>query len=141
MKKVILMSTFIFSLFSCTKEDNLPLNSDLEGKWNWTSTKGGVGNNIDETPTSTEKTVVLILNKNNTYSILENNSEISNGTYEVKTKKSVYKKDMERFVSYSKNVQISNVIVSGVFRVQSSGNLSILDNKADGLQSDFKKVE
>ncbi|SNZ00419.1 hypothetical protein [Flagellimonas pacifica] len=141
MKKVFLISTFIFFIISCTKEDNLPINSDVIGKWNWISTKGGVGNNVDETPASTEKTIVLILNKNYTYSILENDSEISNGTYEMKTKKSIYKKDLERFVSYSKNVQVPNVIVSGVLRVQSSGNLSILDNKADGLQSDFKKVE
>ncbi|WP_205410281.1 hypothetical protein [Aquimarina longa] len=135
------MLTIIFTLVSCTKEDSLPSNSDILGKWNWTSTKGGVGNNIDKTPTSTEKTVVLILNKNNTYSILENSSEISNGAYEVKTKKSIHKKDMERFILYSKNVQVSNVIVSGVLKVQSSNSLKILDNNADGLHSDFKKAE
>ena len=137
---MILTSVFILLLISCTKEDTLPINNaDLLGKWTWTATVGGTGNSIDKTPASTEKTVELILNQNNSYSILENNVEISSGTFELKMKKSIYKKNTEPFISYSKNEQVSDVVLTGVLRVKSTGDLSILDNKTDGIKSDFKK--
>ena len=79
-KKIILLTTFLFLVFSCgTREDETD-NEQYIGVWNWVSTDGGIGN-INQTPANTEINRTLTLTAESIYIIKENTVVISEGTY------------------------------------------------------------
>ncbi len=128
---------------SCNSDDSTEItNTDLVGKWNWTNTDGGVGDNIHETPENTGKTIHLILTDNYHFSIEENGNETLNGTYELSLKESIYSGGFERFITLQTIDQLYDGFVNnGIVSVQQSTILKIADNNPDGLESGFEKME
>jgi len=140
MNKIIYIFILTLGVISCSSDDETRIdNSDLIGNWNWTNTDGGIGFHIHETPNSTGKIVELNIKDNNHYVIKENGNEVSNGTYEVIMKESIYSVEMERFIVYSAEYQNQNTIMSGIIRVLENNNLSIADNYVDGVESKYVK--
>lgn len=129
-------------MVSCSS-DTVPEinNSDLIGKWNWTNTDGGIGFHIHETPETTGKIIHLILMQNYNYSITENGNEISNGTYELIMKESIYSGEMGRFIQLSENQQYAEIVVGGIIKTYETNKLGISDNNYDGIGSEFLKIE
>jgi hypothetical protein len=142
MKKLITIFILILGVTSCSSDDEVKINnSDIVGKWNWFSTDGGIGYHIHENPESTGKEIELNLRQNYSYSIKENGTEISNGTYELSMRDSNYSTEQERFITCSGNYQNQNVVLSGIIRVINIDTLTISDNYDDGIGSGFKKSE
>ncbi|MBV7441482.1 hypothetical protein KRX57_08615 [Weeksellaceae bacterium TAE3-ERU29] len=145
MKKLIYFVLFTFIVVSCNSDDETTVNNfDVIGSWNWTSTKGGInGGNINETPTTTEKSIVLILTSSYDFSVTENGSQVSNGKYELKMEKSIYSGEMERFISF-KTIDQRHVgfVQSGIINITQNGEmLKISDNNYDGVISLFEKIK
>lgn len=129
-------------ILSCSSNDNIEIdNSDLIGKWNWTNTDGGIEFNIHETPETTGKVISLILNRNYTFSIIENGNEVSDGTYILTMKKSIYSGELERYIQFQENHNYNGVVTTGIINVYENSKLDILDNNFDGIGSGFQKVE
>jgi len=138
MKKLIYFIILSLGIISCKPSEKKEIdNSSFIGKWNWTNTDGGINYNIHKTPNTTGKVVSLILSENNTYSIIENGNEISNGTYEVIEKRSIYSGEIEPFIIYSNQYDNQNVVFSGIIKILNYNKLSIADNNADGLESKY----
>ena len=144
MKKLIYLFILTLGLISCSSDDETKIdNSDIIGKWNWTNTDGGIGNHIHETPTSTNKTIILILEKDYTYSIIKNGIEISTGTYELSMKESIYSQDLEKFISYSDEEieHLPSVLGGRIIRVYETNKLDVSNNFEDGVGSGYEKIE
>ncbi|RPD91683.1 hypothetical protein EGM88_14500 [Aureibaculum marinum] len=142
MKKVIYLFVLTLGIISCNSDVETQIsNSDLVGKWNWTNTDGGIGNNIHETPTTLGKTVHLTLMDNYHFSISENGNEISSGTYELTLKKSIYSGEMERFIQFPENQQYLGIVTRGIIKTYETNKLDISDNNHDGIGSGFIKIE
>ncbi|MGF1558912.1 MAG: hypothetical protein ACFCUL_07475 [Flavobacteriaceae bacterium] len=143
MIKLIYLFILTFGVISCSSDEETAINnSDLIGNWNWTSTGGGFSGDLNETPITTGKTYNLNLNANYTYFLLENQTEISSGTYELTMRESIYSQETERFISYSDSFeQPQSLVISGVIRAFENTNLSISDNNHDGIGSIFEKIE
>jgi hypothetical protein len=138
MKKIIYLFILTLGIISCNSDDEKVIdNSDLIGKWNWTNTDGGIAYHIHETPNTTGKIINLTLLENDTYSIIENGNEISNGTYEILMRKSIYSGEMERYIIYSEEYQNQNTVISGIIRILENNSLSIADNNTDGVKSKY----
>lgn len=142
MKKMVYLFVLTLGIISCSSDDEIKINnSDLVGIWNWYSTDGGIAYHIHENPESTGTEIELHLNSNYSYEIIENGTEISNGTYELSMRESIYSTEQERFITYSESYQNQNVVISGIIRIISSDTLTIADNYVDGVGSGFKKIE
>ena len=143
MKNLIYLFILTLGIMSCSSDNETTIdNTDLIGEWNWTSTGGGINGDIHETPSTTGKTYKINLNSNYTYSLFENEIEISSGTYELTMKESIYSGTTERFITYSDNFQQpQNLVINGIVRTYEINNLSISDNNHDGIGSEFEKVE
>jgi hypothetical protein len=142
MRSSIYILILILAVSSCSSdEDNHKANSDLFGEWNWEETNGGIAFHLHATPESTGKTIALNLNDNYTYSISENGNEMTNGSFEIIMKKSIYSGEMERFLQLSADQYYTDVVVNGIIRAYDSEKLDISDNNYDGIGSGFKKVE
>lgn len=149
MKKIIILFIFAIGFISCSSNDDTKIdNSDLIGKWNWTSTDGGFAFNIHETPTSTGNTYQLSFSKNYLYSLAQNGNEFSSGKYELVMKQSIYSGKMERYIICTEtqkqklpNQQLPNIITSGIIDVYTTNKLDISDNNYDGIGSGFVKTE
>ncbi len=143
MKKIIYLLVLTIGIISCSSDDETEMsNTDLIGTWNWTNTDGGIGFHIHKTPESTGRTYKLNLNSNYTYSLFENETEISSGTYELTMRESIYSQEMERFITYSGVFQQpQSVVISGIVRILENSTLNISDNNHDGIGSIFEKVK
>ena len=142
MKKIVLFIVISIGLFSCSSDDEIIIvNDNLVGTWNWTSTDGGISGQIHETPATTGKSIELNLMENYDYTIVENDVEISSGTYDLSLEESILSGEMEIFITYSHNYQNQDVVVSGIINVQGAINLSITEDIADGVVSVFEKIE
>ena len=141
MKKTIYIFIFTLLLFSCNNNDLTKIeNSDLIGKWNWRSTKGGIGGHINDTPQTTGKTIHLILSSDYTFSVIENGDTIADGTYLLTTRKSIYNGEMERFIDYVEKDN-SKRFWSGIITTYKTNKLDILSNFYDGVGSEFVRIE
>ncbi len=128
---------------SCNSEDKTTINNlDLIGKWNWTSTEGGINGGINQTPTTTGKTIHLTLMSNYNFLMTENGNEISNGTNELAMKKSIYSREMERFMILETIDQLYvGFVKNGIVNIDQNQLLQISDNNYDGIGSVFEKIE
>ena len=143
MKKIIYIFILTLGIISCSSDDETKIdNSDLIGKWNWTNTDGGIGFHIHETPETTGKIIHLNLNENYEYSVTENGIEISNGIYELIMKESIYSGEMERFIELQTiDQQYLGFVKNGIINIYENEKLNISDNNADGIGSEFVKIE
>ncbi len=142
MKKIIFILTLTFGILACSSDDIINIdNSDLIGVWNWTNTDGGFGYHIHETPTSTGKQIVLNIKGNSIYVITENGNEVSNGTYEISLRESIYSGEMKRFITFSTEYQNQNIVLAGLIRILENNKLTIADNNVDGVESKYEKSE
>jgi hypothetical protein len=116
-------------------------NSDLVGIWNWTGTSGGLIY-FEETPETEGKVIHLTLTDNYNFSITENENEISKGIYELTLKKSIYSGELERFIKLlTIDQQYVGFVKNGVVNIHQNGKLNISDNNADGIGSEFVRIE
>lgn len=143
MKKLIWLFALSLGITSCssdtetaeTKKNNLDLNE----KWAWVSTSGGVAG-ISSTPLTTGKNYTLIFKENNSYSLLENGIETANGTYSMTMKESIYNHKPENYFITFQNSKFpvgNGIIITD----ESKTTMSIIDNVYDGFGSSFKKIE
>tara|TARA_R110002033_G_scaffold170760_1_gene214126 strand:- start:121 stop:546 length:426 start_codon:yes stop_codon:yes gene_type:complete len=141
MKKLIYLFVLTLGVISCSSDDETKIsNSDLVGVWNWTGTSGGLIY-FEETPETTGKTIHLTLMENYDFSISENGNEISNGTYELTFKKSIYSGEMEKFIQFPENQQYTGIVNRGIIKTYETNKLDISDNNYDGIGSGFIKIE
>ena len=143
MKKLTYLFILTFFITSCNKEsETITDNRDLTGKWNWVITTGGINGDINETPSSNGKTYSINLNKDNSYALFENGIEVSTGTYAVSLKQSIHSQTMERFITYSDNLQEAyHVVLSGIIEIHENNRMTISDNSYDGIGSEFERME
>jgi len=144
MKKSILYSLILMVIlfFSCNNNaQNNMSNDDIIGEWNWVSTNGGFAFNVHETPSTTEEIIVLKISKNYSYLILENDTIVSEGTYSLVLKKSIYDGNMKSYLTLSDNYSNQNVIIGGLINNVSKTELNIVDNMHDGIGSWFKRIK
>ena len=141
MKKLIYLFVLTLGVISCSSDDETKIsNSDLVGVWNWTGTSGGLIY-FEETPETTGKTIHLTLMENYDFSISENGNEISNGTYELTFKRSIYSGKMEKFIQFPENQQYTGIVNRGIIKTYETNKLDISDNNYDGIGSGFIKIE
>lgn len=142
MKKLIYLFILTLGVMSCNSDDETEINNlDLIGKWNWTSTDGGIAANIHETPETTGKIIHLNLMGNFEYSVTENGTEISSGIYELTMKKSIYSGEMERCIQFPENQLYIGIVTRGIIKNYETNKLNISDNNYDGIGSVFEKIE
>jgi|TARA_B110000967_G_C18429542_1_gene337795 hypothetical protein len=143
MKNLIYLFILALGMISCSSDDETKIdNSDLIGNWNWTNTDGGIGFHIHETPETTGKIIHLNLNENYEYSVTENETEISNGIYELIMKKSIYSGEMKRFIKLQTiDQQYLGFVKNGIINIDENEKLNISDNNADGIGSKFERIE
>ncbi|MBT8316902.1 MAG: hypothetical protein HKP59_04700 [Lutibacter sp.] len=141
MKKLMCLFIMIIGIVSCSSDNETKIdNSDLIGKWNWTVTAGGLIY-FQETPETTGKIIQLTFKEFYTYSITENGNEISNGTYELIMKKSIYSGALERFIQFPENQQYTGIVMRGIIKTFETNKLNISDNNYDGIGSEFVRIE
>jgi len=140
MKKIILLISLSISMFSCSLNEETNINNNnLIGVWSWTSTEGGITSNIHKTPINTGKSIKLLLVNNFKFTLTENNSEIANGIYELSYGNSIYSGELEQFITLNGDYLNDDVVLKGVISMDNINYLSILDNKEDGIKSQFEK--
>ena len=111
-------------------------NTELLGKWNWTSTSGSILGIIIATPVSLGKAIQIIYHKDYTFSIKENSQEILSGNYNLE----IGKNNREVKISYTDNYKkIEGLVLKGTYYFHSNNKLIISDGYADGYQSIFEK--
>jgi len=142
MKKLIYLFVLTLGMISCSSNDETQIsNSDLVGKWNWTETSGGLIY-FEETPETTGKVIHMTLTDNYNFSVTENGNEISNGTYELTLKKSIYSGEMERFIKLlTIDQQYVGFVKNGIVKTHQKERLEISDNNYDGIGSGFDKIK
>ncbi|MBJ7883112.1 hypothetical protein [Gelidibacter salicanalis] len=141
MKKLIYLFVLTLGIISCSSDDVKEIdNSDLIGKWNWTGTSGGLIY-FEETAETSGKTIHLTLMENYTYSITENENEISSGNYQLISKKSIYSGELERFIQFPENQQYTGIVMGGIIKTYELDKLDISDNNYDGIGSGFVRIE
>ena len=142
MKKLIYIFVLTLGIISCSSDNESQIsNSDLVGEWNWIGTSGGLIY-FEETPETTGKEIHLTLTDNYHFSITENGNEISNGTYELTLKNSIYSGEMERFIKLlTIDQQYVGFVKNGIINVNEKERLEISDNNYDGIGSGFIKIK
>lgn len=139
--KTLLLLMLAFGIFSCTSEDsNQIANTELVGKWNWTKTQGGINAQVNESPATTSKNIQLNVFTDNHFTIIENGVETYSGTYQLTLKKSIYTGSFEKYLQLNKEIQNSPAVLNGIVSISANNNLTIADNNADGLSSEFVKI-
>jgi len=140
MKKIILIISLSIAMFSCSLNEETTIdNNNLIGVWSWTSTEGGIASNIQKTPINTGKSIEFIFTDNYKFIVTENNAEVATGTYELSYGNSIYSGELEQFITLNGDYLNEDVLLKGVISMDSINNLSILDNKEDGIKSQFEK--
>ena len=143
MKKITFLLLLTIAFISCTGDDKLKIDSsEIVGAWNWTSTDGGVAFHIHETPESTGKDYQLILNSNNSYSLLENGITVSKGTFELSMRESQLFNKVSEFITFSGNmIEVHGLVLNGMITRTDQNTLNIMDDFPDGIGSTFSKIE
>ena len=142
MKKTVILIIFIAVIFSCEagQESNV-MNSGFVGRWNWTSTDGGIAFHIHETPESTGNTIRLYLTEDKEYSVIINDIDVYTGVYEISMERSIYSGELEEYITLNGNQpNCCNVVLNGIINHQENNTLSISDNCYDGVGSTYKRI-
>ena len=130
MKKLIIALVAFLFIFSCRGEDEID-TAFLLGNWNWISTTVGIGN-INETPNSTGKTVVLTFTADNKYSITTNGTVTSSGSFSLYKDITNTDHSEKTFISFSNDG-------TKILANYSDTNLELVDDNNDGLIYIYEK--
>lgn len=130
MKKLLFTFFAFIFILSCRGEDEID-TAFLLGNWNWISTTGGIGN-INETPTSTGKTIVLNFTADNKYSITTNGTVTSSGSFSLYKDITNTDHSEKTFISFSNDG-------TKILANYSDTNLQLVDDSNDGLIYIYEK--
>lgn len=142
--KILFLCVAIVGFSSCSLDDDEFYSSDLIGSWNWQSTAGGEANHIFETPENLDKHIELRLLENNSFIVLENESKIAEGSYQLKNKISTLTEEHERFISVTIKTtnDLKDINYEGVIYTYNKGNILVIKQDfEDGLTSVFRKID
>jgi len=141
MKRIVflVLTLLTLTLTSCDRNDS-QTNNDIIGEWNWLGTDGGIAFHIHDSPASTEKVIIITLNNDYSYSVIENDILISKGTYDLSTKKSIHNHKMTRFIQISDTDFNSPIVMNGLITIVDNEELHISDNMHDGIGSGFERT-
>ena len=129
MKNIFLFLIFIGIFFSCSKDDDPQISSEIMGKWTWIKSSGGIGS-ITETPATTGNKITIEFSS-------EKYTKYINGivnlvmTYKIETGSSIRMAENTDLIIYENEWKQS---------IKLSGNKLILyDECYDGFQNEYIK--
>ena len=141
MRIEVVLIGIVLGLMSCSTEDDAQIrHADLIGEWNWVRTDGGIGFHIHETPETTGKTVQITLNGDYTYSLFENDQEVSSGIWQLTMKESIYSGEEERYIEFSEDYQNQYLVLKGIIYGLEKDTLRLGDNYHDGVASRYARI-
>ncbi|QOW08843.1 hypothetical protein Q73A0000_00030 [Kaistella flava (ex Peng et al. 2021)] len=130
-KKLILLTAFLFLVFSCgTREDETD-NEQYIGVWNWVSTSGGISN-TQQTPANTGINKTMTLTAESVYSIKENSVVVSEGTYYLGRGVTNTDHAEKLFLHFSNSPDLIVETINGT-------DLYLAEDKNDGLRYHYSK--
>lgn len=145
MKNIGYLFVLFVVLISCNQDNNEEVYSNsMVGKWEWKSTKGGVGHHIYETPQMVDEIIHLHLKSNSECSIVLNNEETVLGTYSIIYKKSNLSETSEKFISINVGSEVGEgiVVFEGLINIYNySNSLFINQDFEEGLGSVFERIK
>ena len=131
MKKFILATFALLALLSCRNDDELDIEP-LVGDWTWVSTSGGINGQINDTPTSTGKTIIMKLDSDKKYTITTNGTVTNEGTF------SLYK-NVSNLEHYERvYIDFSNAPDQMIVNIEEK-TLILSDDVNDGYTYTYKK--
>jgi len=141
MRIEVVLIGIVLGLMSCSTEDDAQIrHADLIGEWNWVRTDGGIGFHIHETPETTGKRVQITLNGDYTYSLFENDQEVSSGIWQLTMKESIYSGEEERYIELSEDYQNQYLVLKGIIYGLEKDTLRLGDNYHDGVASRYARI-
>lgn len=131
MKSFILATFAFFALISCRNDDELDIQP-LVGDWTWISTSGGINGQINDTPTSTGKTIKLSFTSDGKYTITTNGTVTKEGTF-------ILYKDVSNLDHIERTYIDFSSEGHQMIRSNDETNLYLSDDANDGVESHYKK--
>lgn len=131
MKSFILATFAFFALISCRNDDELDIQP-LVGDWTWVSTSGGINGQINDTPTSTGKTIKLSFTSDGKYTITTNGTVTKEGTF-------ILYKDVSNLDHIERTYIDFSSDGHQMIRSNDETNLYLSDDANDGVESHYKK--
>lgn len=131
MKSFILATFAFFALISCRNDDELDIQP-LVGDWTWVSTSGGINGQINDTPTSTGKTIKLSFTSDGKYTITTNGTVTKEGTF-------ILYKDVSNLDHIERTYIDFSSEGHQMIRSNDETNLYLSDDANDGVESHYKK--
>lgn len=131
MKRFILATFAFFALISCRNDDELDIQP-LVGDWTWVSTSGGINGQINDTPTSTGKTIKLSFTSDGKYTITTNGTVTNEGTF-------ILYKDVSNLDHIERTYIDFSSDGHKMIRSNDETNLYLSDDANDGVESHYKK--
>lgn len=130
MRKIAIILSLIFILFSCKKDNVFP------GQWKWVETSGGISGGIIAKP-SADSVVTLTLKDDFTYKGYLNNQLKAEGNYTF-----FIVQNNDTVIHFDQNLQIGKFFLSGDKGFsQTSNSLYFSDyNISDGYTSEFDRI-
>ena len=126
-----LLSTIIIC-GGCNRTTDENFNSSLYGKWILVNVSGGIAGDINDVDTQTERYIV-VFNKNNSVSFFYNDSLLSNTSFLIEKRESIYSTDEFDFIVYENGKEPE------VITYLSNDTLVIADNNYDGFSRVYIK--
>lgn len=98
MKHYFLLLCIATSLLSCSEDDENSNKNNLIGKWNWTSSIGGIDGRTD-TPTSTGNQITLEISENSIKKVI-NNDVAFDTEYSIEIRQSILFGEKRNMIIY-----------------------------------------
>ncbi|UKJ08612.1 hypothetical protein [Solitalea lacus] len=143
--KQALLIFFCSFLFSCEdKEIEASVEKMLTGTWEWESTDGGIAFNIHQSPTTTDKNVLLIFKPKRHYSIFVNNKLVEEGSFTFTKQKCIHNHSEKPVIQLNKTINTEpGVNIPAVIKMIENldeNTLTFSDENYDGIGSSFKRI-
>lgn len=131
MKKIFLLLVLVLTI-SCERQDENSAKELLMGNWEWISSTGGIDGRT-ETPTSTGKSIKLIITKDSV-KLIENGNLIYKNSYIFTRAISIIDHKEREMIIYKSGIKTG-------YNLQNSNNLLLTDECYDCFASSYKRVD